>query len=194
MAIKSQITKKENIERTATSLFKKKGYTAASMRDLASEIGVEPATLYSHIKSKEEILQKICFNIAGLFFEAITPLERAEMTAAQKLKSYIKVHVGVVTGHTDSFAVYLNEWKHLTGEHRQEFLNMRDEYEEKFREVINAGKNSGEFKPIDEKLVVLTILSALNHIHEWYKPTGKMSPNEIAEHLANLLLSGLHRS
>ncbi len=193
MAIKSQITKKENIERKATSLFKKKGYSAASMRDLASEIGVEPATLYSHIRSKEEILQKICFDIARLFFEAITPLEHAEMSASQKLRSYIRAHVEVVTGHTDSFAVYLNEWKHLTGENRLEFLKMRDVYERKFKEVVLAGKASGEFKALDESLVVLTILAALNHIHEWYKPTGKMGPIEIADYLANVLLEGLYK-
>ena len=47
--------RKQEIIEKATALFQKQGYSATSMRDLASFIGMEAASLYSHIKSKEDV-------------------------------------------------------------------------------------------------------------------------------------------
>ena len=52
--------RKTQIDRTATALFRARGFAATSMRELAAELGMEAGSLYSHIKSKEEILHRVC--------------------------------------------------------------------------------------------------------------------------------------
>ena len=46
------MSRKEQIDLAATNLFKTKGYSATSMRDIASTVGIEAASLYSHISYK----------------------------------------------------------------------------------------------------------------------------------------------
>ena len=53
----------------AALLFKSKGYTATSMRELADTVGVEAPSLYNHIGSKSELLQAICFKVGNEFTE-----------------------------------------------------------------------------------------------------------------------------
>ena len=49
-------SRKEEIRSCAARLFRKKGYKATSVRDIAQAVGVKPASLYNHINSKEELL------------------------------------------------------------------------------------------------------------------------------------------
>ena len=57
-------TRKEEILRVAARLFKNKGYSAVTMRDLATDMGIKAASLYNHISSKQAILQEIVLAIA----------------------------------------------------------------------------------------------------------------------------------
>ena len=54
-----QISRKDEIIKTAAKLFKEKGYSAVTMRDIATAMGMKAASLYNHIKSKQEILKEI---------------------------------------------------------------------------------------------------------------------------------------
>lgn len=192
MSKQEKISRKRQLELTATQLFKEKGYTASSMRDLANEVGIEAASLYSHIKSKEEILRNICFRMADEFFMAINAIDNEPMNSmAEKLEKYIVAHTEVIAHDTAATLVFINEWKHLSEPHYSNFVDQRHQYEKRFIEILKAGIKRKEFLPIDEKFVVLTILSSLNWIPHWYKPGGKMSPEEIGRQLSRMLIDGI---
>lgn len=184
-------SRKQQIEEKATILFQERGYAATSMRDLAQDLGIEAASLYSHIKSKEEILQKICFRMADEFFSAWREVELENSSQAAKMEKAMIAHVKVITKDTDASAVFFNEWRHLSEPFLSEFLGMRDDYEGRFKKILRDGMASGEFKIVDEKFMMLTILSSLNWTHNWYKPEGNLTPEEIGKRLSGLLLNGL---
>jgi AcrR family transcriptional regulator len=192
MSTTKATSKKKQVEITATALFQERGYAATSMRDMAQALGIEAASLYSHIKSKEEILQNICFRMARKFFEAMDEaFARESGSAAAKLERGIVAHIKVITEDTAASAVFFSEWRHMSEPHLSEFLKMRQRYEGIFYDILKEGVEKGELKELDLKFTVLTLLSALNWTHNWFKPSGKMSAEEIGRNLASVMLNGL---
>ena len=184
--------RKAQIDRTATALFRARGFAATSMRELATELGLEAGSLYSHIKSKEEILHRVCFGLAEAFFadfEAAT--SGAGTPTATQLRQAIEAHVRVLTRDSAASAVFLHEWRHLSEPARTEFLALRDRYEAGFRGLIQRGIAAGELHAPDAVFATLTLLASLNWLPNWYRPEGKLSPDEIAHRLSEQLMLGL---
>ena len=189
-----QKTRKEHIREVAESLFRRQGYPATSMRQLAGELGIEAASVYSHIKSKEEILRDICFDMAKEFFNEAEAIQNLNMDAESRLRAAITAHIKVITHNIDASAVFFHDWRHLSEPFINDFRVLRMQYQTYLRSIIKQGILEGVFSKSDEKFTVLTILSAMNWTYEWYKPDGKMTYQEIANNLAYILINGLKNS
>jgi len=188
------LTRQLQIIAAAERLFRQKGYLATTVRDIADELGVRGASLYSHIGGKEELLWAIASRAADEFFAALQPIAASDEPAQLKLRKAVIAHVGVITRNLDAAAVYFNEWRHLGTRRRNQFAKRRDEYEALFRTILRDGITRGIFAPVDEKFAALLVLSALNWTHQWYKPDGPLTAEEVGRTLADMLLNGLSRT
>ena len=188
------LSRKEQVIRKAAELFREKGYAASSMRDLAQKLGIEAASLYSHIKSKEEILRNLCFDMAAEFRKSLLEVEKQEVPASEKLRLGIIGHIQVMAKDLTASAVFMNEHRHLSQPFLRDFLLLRINYINRFKAIIEEGVKSGEFKPnIDKKLAVMTLFSSLNWMPQWYDPVGTIEPIELGLQLADMLVNGLKK-
>ncbi|WP_185154047.1 TetR/AcrR family transcriptional regulator [Fulvivirga sp. M361] len=185
------MSRKEQVIRKAAELFREHGYSATSMRDLANALGIEAASLYSHIKSKEEILQHLCFGMAALFRQSINEVEDADISFSHKLRLGIRGHIKVMAKDLTASAVFMNEHRHLSQPHLRDFLLLRINYINRFKKIIDGGIMSGEFRKMDTKLAVMTLFSSLNWMPHWYDPSGIINPSELGDQLADMLIDGL---
>lgn len=185
--------RKDQLLEAAARLFKQRGYAATSMRDIAAEVGIEAASIYHHLKSKEEILEVICFDLADRLTTAITEVNDIYFNAEQKLRMAIKNHVEIVTANTNFSAVFIQEWRNLTEPKLGEFRKLRDAYEKGIRVIVKEGMDEDVFDAVDEKFAALTILSTVNWINEWYNPEGNMTPAQIAQKLSDFIMGGLRK-
>ncbi len=192
----SSSSRKEQVIRVAAELFREKGYVASSMRDLAQKLGIEAASLYSHIKSKEEILHILCFDMAADFMASLEEVEKQQdLPASEKLRKGIIGHIQVMAQDLTASAVFMNEHRHLSQPSLRDFLLMRIRYINRFKGMIEEGVATGEFKKsIDKKLAVMTLFSSLNWMPMWYDPKAAIEPVELGFQLADMLINGLKQN
>jgi len=186
-------SRQKEILEIAQDLFKEKGYSAASVRDIAKAANVEPASLYSHMNGKEDLLDATCFEMARKFLSAIDEVNDIYFVAAQKLKMAVFNHVTILMENLSAAVVFQREWRHLGEPRKSEFIGLRNKYEEGFRTIVQNGIDEGLFNEVDKKIAALTVLSSLNWVVEWYRPDGAKNAEEIAEQLYNFILTGLKK-
>lgn len=185
--------RKELIVAAAAHLFKQKGYAASSVRDIATALHIEAASLYHHIKNKEEILEIICFGMADKFLNAIAEVNDIYFNAEEKLRKAILHHVEIITEDVDKSAVFLREWRSLPAQSLQDFLVLRNQYENEFTRIVENGIEEDVFESVDKKFAVLSILSSVNWINEWYSAEGNMQAKDIAQKISDFVLGGLRK-
>ena len=183
-------SRKNQIIETATQLFKSKGYSGTSMRDLATEVGLVVGGLYSHVNSKDEILQNICFDMANKFLHHIDNVLSVEnFSNEEKLDQAIQGHVRIISADINATSVFWNEWKYLPDPWLSDFSKMQIEYESKFRSILENGVAAGEFSIIDPSFTTMAILSSLNGLQKWR--TYSQSPEELGSSFAQLFITGI---
>lgn len=188
------LSRKEQVIRKAAELFREKGYAASSMRDLAQKLGIEAASLYSHIKSKEEILHSLCFDMAAEFRKSLIEVEKLNVSASERLRLGIIGHVEVMAKDLTASAVFMNEHRHLSQPYLRDFLLLRINYINRFKAMIELGVRNGEFKnTINTKLAVMTLFSSLNWMPQWYDPGSLIQPAELGQQLSDMLVNGLKK-
>jgi AcrR family transcriptional regulator len=188
---KKNSPRKEVILEKAAQLFRKNGFNATSMRDLAENVGVEAASLYNHINSKAELLQEICFRIANKFTDHMDELIASDQTAIEKIEAILRFHIRQMIHNYEEVYVSDREWKHLTDPYLSNFKNQRRTHRQRIASIIEEGIRKGEIKKIDAPTAVLILLHAVSGIESWHRSRQKISGELLEQNMIMILIEGL---
>jgi AcrR family transcriptional regulator len=184
-------SKKDVIAQKAAVLFKSKGFSSASMRELAEAVGVEAPSLYNHIGSKSELLQGICFKVANAFTLYLEETENNTDDHATRLEHIIRFHIRMMLNHFDEVYVANHEWKHLKEPYLSNFLIQRRGYEKRLISLLEGGIAAKEFNDSNPYVAVLTILSAVRGLEFWQQHKKNISSQVLEDDMVNHLLKGI---
>ena len=192
-AQRPKASKKEFILQKAAAMFREKGFSATSMRDLAEAVGIEAASLYNHIQSKSEMLQEIIFRIANDCNMQIENMENDDTNSLKKIESLIRFHVQMMLNRFDDYYVMINEWIHLSEPYLTNFTTQRRVYVQKMENIINDGIRNKEMKPVMPYIAMLSILSSVRGLEFWHRSIKKISPTDLEENMVSFLINGLKK-
>jgi TetR/AcrR family transcriptional regulator, cholesterol catabolism regulator len=179
------VSTKERLALQAARMFSERGYHGTSIGDLAGALGIQKASVYSHISGKHDLLAEAA--LAGaVSFHAAQDAVPADRPPAERIRLALAAHLGVVSAQLDVAGVWLQEWRYLEGDARREFLRERHRYEERIRDLFRAVRED-----LDADRAALAFLSVGNWAYEWLTPEHDVAHE--ADALADLLLLGVAR-
>lgn len=183
---------REDVVVAAGHLFAKRGFHGTSMRDLGEELGMLGSSVYSHVSGKNELLVEVIGRGAEFFNGVVEAANEANVPAIERLRLLVFGHVHVVVGHIDEARTFLFESRFLPAADRLKIIEMRDAYETAYRRTIRSGIEEGAIgAEVDPGITAIFILSVLNALIRWYRPSGDRGADEIAVEMWSFLENGI---
>ncbi|WP_460219882.1 TetR/AcrR family transcriptional regulator [Psychroserpens sp. MEBiC05023] len=186
-----QETRKDEIINTAAKLFKEKGYSAVTMRDLATAMGIKAASLYNHINSKQDILKGIIISIAEEFTNGMHAVINSDVSNISKLKHIVSLHVKITANNTNGMASLNNDWMHLEDQ-LEYYLKLRNDYEANFLDIIKNGIAASEIKQSNPEIIMFSMLTTLRSLYLWIPKKEDLNANDLANNLSEILIEGIN--
>ena len=182
----------DEIVSAAAKVFQTKGYHAATVRDIADEVGILKGSLYHHFESKEALLYLVVKEPIAQMFQTIAAIADADLAPTEKLRQAILAHLEAFDRHYPHLFVYLREREAVKRRFREMIGFSPKDYERCWQQILREGMASGEFrKGLDIQVTSYGLLGMLNWASKWYEPQGRLSVVEVAEQFTSLALAGL---
>lgn len=180
--------------RTAAELFSKQGYGSTSTRSLSALIGMEKATLYYHVKGKEDLLYLISKSSVETLHEEVSKAVEGITCPLEHLAVLIRAHCMSLLRDQTQHATALAEVRALSPERLAEIVSLRRTYQTGIRQMIEAGQKNGSIRgDVEPRYLASMLRGLLDRTVEWYEKGGSLGPAKLAEYFCEIYLFGASR-
>ena len=187
--------KKAEILRAAARVFRKKGYHAARIQDVADELNMQKGSLYYYITSKEDLLRGLVEDILEQSVDLVSAIRDTTNKPSRKLQLCIESHLRLFHSNIDAFGVFINEDMHFIAKNSdRDVFSLMKNYEKGWLKIFDEGVAAGEFsQDVNYKMIVKGILGMLNWTYRWYHIREGYSIEQVSEIFTDLILNGVKR-
>lgn len=174
----------------AVRVFWEKGYSAATVQDVADALGILKGSLYHYVSSKEDVLAQVLDAAHAHSTQLSERVAASDRAPLDKLHELFRLHVEWYLEQPEHVTVFFRDWRFLTGERLQVVTERRRGYDRFLRDLLEQCRAAGDVaEDVDLKYVSFFLLGALNASPNWYRRDGRDSAQEVASTFADLCVA-----
>ena len=181
------------IREAGLDLIYRHGYEAMSLRGLATEVGLQPGSLYNHIKTKQELLFVLIHDHMTALLERVDAALEGLDGPQARLEAFTAFHLSYHIERKREVFIGSSEIRSLEPENRATIVALRQAYENRLCAILEAGAAQGLFAIGDVRVTAYAILAMLTGICTWYEPKGRIGQQALIDIHTRLVLDGVRR-
>ncbi|MET3780829.1 AcrR family transcriptional regulator [Brevundimonas sp. 1080] len=189
--------RRREIAEAAVRVFDRLGLQGASISAVATELGIDRASVYYYISSKEELFDEVLRAVAERNSQIATDIAASALPAPEKLGNLIVSIMESYGEHYPLLFIYIRENLGRVSDARSKWSSdMRQVnrvIENAFISIIEEGYADGTLRDVGpSRVVAYGMLGVVGWTHRWFRPdTSPQSAREIGETYANMMISGM---
>ncbi|NOR37774.1 MAG: TetR family transcriptional regulator [Woeseiaceae bacterium] len=170
---------RDRVLKAAAHCFNRKGYSGASLKDVANMLGLTDPALYYYVKNKEELVYLCYVRAADVGREAMQRAVAEGGTGLEQARRYLRFHIEIMVGERGPIAI-MSEIPSLKPEHRDEVLELSRQHSKNFEDILEAGIADGSIEACDVRMTGNAIMGSINWIPKWFHGGEAAADNVIA--------------
>lgn len=185
---------REQILLAAARLFRRRGYPASTMRDIAFEAGMKAGSIYYHFKSKDELLDEVLdLGLRDIHngVQAVIETGKGQDDYGVLITAVIREHLTRLLAASEFTSANIRIYGQLPKSKRQRHQPLRRAYSALWEGLLKDAQVAGQLRK-DIKIIPLRqfVIGALNWTVEWFD-AEKYSVDVLADQAAKTILYGI---
>lgn len=173
----------------AARVFARNGFDQTSVPELGEALGRATGAIYHYFPSKEQLLIAICDQLMEPLLADAEELRAEDAPAEEQLRALVRRWVAHVVEHRDHMLVFQQERHAIDhGEQWRGVRAARKRFERLVEGVLDRLCAEGRAAADDPRLLLGALLGMVNHTAQWYRPRGRLTPEQIADGYVDLVL------
>jgi AcrR family transcriptional regulator len=178
---------------TAAEVFARRGYAAATVQEVADELGMLKGSIYYYISSKEDLLFRL---LSAVHDDVDAVLEQVlslpDLDPLERLCEYVRRQIAYNLGNLVQVSVYYSDIDQLGGDGRAEILRRRRAHEAPVVELVLEGQRQGLIDDRwDPAVLAYHVFAAIIWVYRWFKPQGRIAAAPVIEETVAFVRGGL---
>lgn len=190
--VEGKESRRDQILKTATQIFCEKTYHGTTLQEIASAVGMLKGSLYYYITSKEKLLADIILDVLHTLNEDLVRVENADLAPVDRLRQIVREHVKFNAKYKEVGTLFLTERNIIASlEEMNKMMQILERRNRLITRTLREAIELGVYRPVDISVTSLAIAGLCNSVLFWYRPSGRLSYDEIADAFFELVHRGL---
>ncbi len=184
--------KRQAILDAAAVLFAQSGYANVKMVDIAEACDASKSMLYHYFPKKEDVLFEIMKDQIQSYLEATEEVAARHGDPEERLRAFVTMWVRKSSQARARITVLMYEFKFLTKRQRTVVGDVARRLIDRLSEMVAQVNPALKQPPVPRhRPYALLLFGLLNWTEVWFRSTGPLGPDEMAEMIHGLFLHGL---
>jgi AcrR family transcriptional regulator len=174
------INDRSDVRAAATELFAERGYRGTGVRDIADALGIGATSVYSHIKTKAELLHEIVIETLDALLAMQHDAIASTDDVVEQLRRTAEGQLRFLVEHRHESLIAIREFPWAEGGALSAILERRRRYRTAFEDLLTDGVSRGRMAVANPKIAAFAIIEMAEGVPRWFRPGGDMSINQLA--------------
>lgn len=183
------------IAQAAKTVFAERGYTRATLEDIAQRAGMSKATIYIYYKNKDDLFLQVVEELVNATTAATAQAATMPKAPLEKLARIVRDKMTFYEQERDFFRIYLNEKQGLEvapkDPHKRALRDMYLQEVQVLDRVLHEGMEAGVLRQMDSRRLAFFLREMISTVLvQRIQGKAKTSVDEDVEQLLDLFLHG----
>ena len=174
------VNERSDVRAAAVALFAEQGYRATGVREIAGALGIGATSIYSHIKSKSELLHEILIDTLDAILAVQQDAIASSPDVVEQLRRAAESQVRFLVEHPQEAVITIRDFRWAEGEALAAIYERRRRYRKVFEDLLIEGAKQGRMSVSSAKITAFAIIEMAEGVPRWFRPGGDASINQLA--------------